>query len=172
MNILSFTRVYEAIEILSLWHCLHVICCPTQSYLISSIDGAIMMHAPLHHVSACSRSRLTVPPTPPPSPPLDLPNSQSLNHLPASLSTRPKPADNPINHDSFCKHHHHRSFHRPFIGIRAMAEVTPRVNAPYLESFKGHTVRVLGKVVQLMGESAVINAGGEVRVLLNRVSFL
>ncbi|MCJ1363533.1 hypothetical protein MMC16_002640 [Acarospora aff. strigata] len=53
-----------------------------------------------------------------------------------------------------------------------MAEVTPRVNAPYLESFKGHTVRVLGKVVQLMGESAVINAGGEVRVLLNRDSHL
>jgi len=52
-----------------------------------------------------------------------------------------------------------------------MAEVTPRVNAPYLQTFTGQTVRVLGKVVQLRGETAVVDAGGQINVLLMRVSF-
>ncbi len=53
-----------------------------------------------------------------------------------------------------------------------MAEITPRINALYLESFTGQTVRLVGKVQQLRGESAVVDAGGRVDVLLNRVGFL
>ncbi|KAI9875161.1 MAG: hypothetical protein M1830_008809 [Pleopsidium flavum] len=53
-----------------------------------------------------------------------------------------------------------------------MAEITPRINAPYLGTFTGQTVRVLGKVVQLRGETAVVDAGGRVNVLLNRDSHL
>ena len=50
-----------------------------------------------------------------------------------------------------------------------MAETTPRITAPYLEAFSHSTVRMLGKVRQLRGESATIDAGGSVNVFLNRV---
>lgn len=48
---------------------------------------------------------------------------------------------------------------------------TPRIMAPHLQQFqhKG-VVRILGKVVQLRGEKAVIDAGGNIDVMLNRVS--
>lgn len=46
---------------------------------------------------------------------------------------------------------------------------TPRVLASHLEQFRHRIVRVLGKVVQLKGESAVIDAGGHIDVQLNRV---
>ena len=51
-----------------------------------------------------------------------------------------------------------------------MTESTPRISAFYLQSFVGQTVRVLGKVVSLRGETATVDAGGSVLVLLNRVS--
>lgn len=51
-----------------------------------------------------------------------------------------------------------------------MSESTPRVTAPFLERFTGDTVRILGKVLQLRGEHATIDAGGSVNVLLSRVS--
>lgn len=53
-----------------------------------------------------------------------------------------------------------------------MAEdiATPRVNAQYLESFANQTVRILGKVTQLRGDHAIIDAGGNVTAILNRVS--
>jgi len=51
-----------------------------------------------------------------------------------------------------------------------MSESTPRVTAPFLERFQGDTVRILGKVLQLRGEHATIDAGGSVNVLLSRVS--
>ncbi len=50
-----------------------------------------------------------------------------------------------------------------------MTEATPRITAPYLESFTHHTVRIIGKVVQLRGEQATIDAGGQISILLNRV---
>jgi hypothetical protein len=50
-----------------------------------------------------------------------------------------------------------------------MAEQTPRINASYLEQFTHRTVRILGKVTQLRGEEATIDAGGEINVHLNRV---
>lgn len=52
-----------------------------------------------------------------------------------------------------------------------MAEQTPRVNASILEQFTHRTVRILGKVTQLRGEEATIDAGGQINVHLNRVSF-
>ncbi|GAB1733857.1 hypothetical protein KC343_g9581 [Hortaea werneckii] len=53
-----------------------------------------------------------------------------------------------------------------------MAETTPRITAPYLEAFSHSTVRMLGKVRQLRGESATIDAGGSVNVFLNRDAHL
>ncbi|KAI9816784.1 MAG: hypothetical protein M1827_001429 [Pycnora praestabilis] len=53
-----------------------------------------------------------------------------------------------------------------------MSEVTPRVNAHYLETFQGQTVRILGKVTQLRGEQATVDAGGNITVILNRDSHL
>jgi hypothetical protein len=46
---------------------------------------------------------------------------------------------------------------------------TPRVLAPHLSNFQHRIVRILGKVVQLRGETAVIDAGGNIDVILNRV---
>ncbi|KAA8906155.1 hypothetical protein TRICI_005188 [Trichomonascus ciferrii] len=43
-----------------------------------------------------------------------------------------------------------------------MSEETPRVNASCLEDFKGRTIRILGKVKSLHGESCVIDANGDV----------
>ena len=49
------------------------------------------------------------------------------------------------------------------------SEATPRVNAKYLDSFTNQTVRILGKVVSLRGETATIDASGSVNLHLNRV---
>lgn len=53
-----------------------------------------------------------------------------------------------------------------------MSEATPRITAPYLEQFSHQTVRILGKVRQLRGEQATIDAGGQISVFLNRVSYV
>ncbi|KAI9698754.1 MAG: hypothetical protein M1836_003864 [Candelina mexicana] len=50
-----------------------------------------------------------------------------------------------------------------------MTDATPRINAHYLDSFQGQTIRILGKVTQLRGEQATIDAAGNVTVILNRV---
>ncbi|CAI9628160.1 unnamed protein product [Alternaria alternata] len=49
---------------------------------------------------------------------------------------------------------------------------TPRILAPHLANFQHRIVRILGKVTQLRGETAVIDAGGNVDVVLNRDSHL
>lgn len=49
---------------------------------------------------------------------------------------------------------------------------TPRILAPHLSQFQHRIVRILGKVVQLRGETAVIDAGGNVDIVLNRDSHL
>ncbi|KAF2140529.1 uncharacterized protein K452DRAFT_319453 [Aplosporella prunicola CBS 121167] len=53
-----------------------------------------------------------------------------------------------------------------------MAETTPRITAPYLENFTHQTVRILGKVAQLRGEQATIDAGGSITLHLNRDAHL
>ncbi|KAF2643957.1 replication factor A protein 3 [Massarina eburnea CBS 473.64] len=45
---------------------------------------------------------------------------------------------------------------------------TPRILAPHLSSFQHKHVRILGKVLQLRGETAVLDAGGNVDMVLNR----
>lgn len=50
-----------------------------------------------------------------------------------------------------------------------MAEQTPRVNATTLQSFTGKTVRIIGKVTQLHGDTASIDARGTVQIHLERV---
>jgi replication factor A3 len=53
-----------------------------------------------------------------------------------------------------------------------MDPATPRILAPHLEQFKHHAgpVRILGKVTQLRGEEATIDASGQITLRLNRVS--
>lgn len=46
---------------------------------------------------------------------------------------------------------------------------TPRATAPYLESYVGRNVTVVGKVAQLRGDQAVIDADGSITAHLNRV---
>jgi len=53
-----------------------------------------------------------------------------------------------------------------------MSEATPRITAPYLETFQNQTVRLLGKVIQLRGDHATLDAGGHVNVILTRDSHL
>lgn len=52
------------------------------------------------------------------------------------------------------------------------SEATPRINAKYLDAFTNQTVRLLGKVVSLRGETATIDASGTINVYLNRVCHL
>ncbi|CAK7220036.1 hypothetical protein SBRCBS47491_004053 [Sporothrix bragantina] len=49
---------------------------------------------------------------------------------------------------------------------------TPRVSCSYLNSFVNHNVLVVGKVVQLRGDSAILDADGHITVNLNRESHL
>ncbi|KAK5167602.1 uncharacterized protein LTR77_007301 [Saxophila tyrrhenica] len=53
-----------------------------------------------------------------------------------------------------------------------MSEATPRITAQYLEQFSHQNVRILGKVRQLRGEQATIDAGGQISVYLNRDAHL
>ncbi len=52
-----------------------------------------------------------------------------------------------------------------------MAEqlASPRITAAYLDNFTGRLVTIVGKVTQLRGEQATIDADGVVTVALNRV---
>lgn len=49
------------------------------------------------------------------------------------------------------------------------SQPTPRITAPYLDSYRGRNVIVVGRVVQLRGEVAVIDADGNITAHLNRV---
>jgi len=48
---------------------------------------------------------------------------------------------------------------------------TPRITSQYLDNFNGKTIRMIGKVTQLRGTSASIDAEGPVTVILNQVCF-
>lgn len=48
---------------------------------------------------------------------------------------------------------------------------TPRITAPYLDSFVGRLVLLVGKVTQLRGDQATLDSDGTVTVILNRVRF-
>ncbi|KAI1438210.1 replication factor A protein 3-domain-containing protein [Xylaria sp. CBS 124048] len=49
---------------------------------------------------------------------------------------------------------------------------TPRISANMLDAYVGQNVIVVGKVLQLRGESAVLDANGQVNAILNRESHL
>lgn len=49
------------------------------------------------------------------------------------------------------------------------SDATPRISAKYLQPFVNQTVRILGKVVSLRGETAIVDANGPVTIFLNRV---
>lgn len=51
------------------------------------------------------------------------------------------------------------------------AIATPRITCAYLNSYVGKNVIVVGKVVQIRGEEALIDADGNITAHLNRVSF-
>ncbi|MCJ1407535.1 hypothetical protein MMC19_001606 [Ptychographa xylographoides] len=51
-------------------------------------------------------------------------------------------------------------------------EATPRINAHYLEQFTNQTVRIVGKIVALHGETATLDASGPINIYLNRESHL
>lgn len=55
-----------------------------------------------------------------------------------------------------------------------MAEAisTPRITSEYLDSFTNKTVRLVGKVTQIRGEQATVDARGNVTVHLARDSHL
>ena len=46
----------------------------------------------------------------------------------------------------------------------------PRITAPYLDSFNGRHVTLVGKVTQLRGDQAIVDSDGAVTLILNRVS--
>lgn len=47
---------------------------------------------------------------------------------------------------------------------------TPRISSPLVDSYVGQNVMVIGKVQQLRGDTAVIEAEGQITANLNRVS--
>ncbi|MCJ1375745.1 hypothetical protein MMC20_006982 [Loxospora ochrophaea] len=51
-------------------------------------------------------------------------------------------------------------------------EATPRINAQYLENFTNQMVRICGKIVALRGETAVLDAAGNINIHLNRDAHL
>jgi len=76
----------------------------------------------------------------------------------------------PRHASSFSLTFPHPLFKPRFDRLTTMAsEATPRINAKYLDSFTNQTVRILGKVVSLRGETATIDANGTINIHLNRV---
>ncbi|KAK4179194.1 replication factor A protein 3 [Triangularia setosa] len=53
-----------------------------------------------------------------------------------------------------------------------METSTPRVTCPYLNSYVGKNVMVVGKVAQIRGEDAIIDADGNISCKLNRDAHL
>ena len=47
---------------------------------------------------------------------------------------------------------------------------TPRVTCSYLNSYLGRNVLIVGKVMELRGDEAIVDADGSITVHLNRVS--
>lgn len=50
------------------------------------------------------------------------------------------------------------------------ATSTPRISSSYLDSYVGRNVMIVGKVIQLRGDQAIVDADGHITAHLNRVS--
>ncbi|RPA79779.1 replication factor A protein 3 [Ascobolus immersus RN42] len=46
-------------------------------------------------------------------------------------------------------------------------EATPRINASFLQQFENQTVIIVGKCIQVRGENALVEAGGNINVHLS-----
>ncbi|KFA64247.1 hypothetical protein S40285_06742 [Stachybotrys chlorohalonatus IBT 40285] len=46
---------------------------------------------------------------------------------------------------------------------------SPRITAPYLDSFRGREITLVGRVAQLLGSQATIDSDGLVTLILNQV---
>lgn len=51
----------------------------------------------------------------------------------------------------------------------AEATSTPRITAQYLDSYVGRNVMVVGKIVQLRGDEAIMDSAGNITLALDRV---
>lgn len=49
------------------------------------------------------------------------------------------------------------------------AASTPRISGRYIDSYVNRTVMVVGKVIQLRGSEALIDADGQINITLNPV---
>lgn len=47
---------------------------------------------------------------------------------------------------------------------------TPRISGRIIDGFVGRNVMIVGKVLQLRGDSAIIESEGQITAILNRVS--
>ncbi|CAN8095402.1 unnamed protein product [Discula destructiva] len=52
------------------------------------------------------------------------------------------------------------------------SQSTPRVTAPFLDRYVGRNVTIIGRVDQLRGEEATIDADGHIKAYLNREAHL
>lgn len=46
---------------------------------------------------------------------------------------------------------------------------TPRITAQYLDNYVGQNVMIVGKIVQLRGDSAIMDSAGNITLALDRV---
>lgn len=51
----------------------------------------------------------------------------------------------------------------------AEATSTPRITAQYLDSYVGRNVMIVGKIVQLRGDEAIMDSAGNITLALDRV---
>lgn len=49
---------------------------------------------------------------------------------------------------------------------------TPRISSSHLDNFTGQTIRITGKIMQLRGDTAILDSEGNVTLLLNRDAHL
>ena len=49
------------------------------------------------------------------------------------------------------------------------ATSTPRITAPYLDTYVGQNIMIVGKIVQLRGDSAIMDSAGNITLSLDRV---
>lgn len=110
-------------------------------------------------------------------PPSSLINpTRHQNASPCKHSTRLPPSP-PTHHLHLTSSRHHNQHSHTTTPTQRnnktniMAEATPRITAPYLDQFSHRTVRILGKVRQLRGEEATVDAGGQIRVHQIKVLF-
>lgn len=54
----------------------------------------------------------------------------------------------------------------------AEATSTPRITAQYLDSYVGRNVMIVGKIVQLRGDEAIMDSAGNITLALDREAHL